>query len=374
MPEFIPYAKLNLIFSLKHEQMPELFKHHMLQPKVRGWLPYSVAALGTASSLFLFYELSHSMQAYLDFLKTLDAYLPWITLILGAGISILIAIIIRVAQLAGHRATVLKKMNEDLKKEITERINAEEVKQKLEVALLQGQKLQAIGTLAGGVAHDFNNILYAILGYVEMTREEVDKQSVTYKNLGKAMDAAHRGQELISRILSFSRRQHHNFEIINLKKTIEAALSLLRPTIPASVIIQFIPLTDINILGNQTQIHQVLVNIINNAVDAMESEGVIQIKMTLIQKNDPFLKQFPKTYPQNYCKLEITDTGHGMDQQMMERIFEPFFTTKEVGKGTGLGLSIVHSIIKEHLGEINVISQLGHGTTFMILLPEHITM
>src|SRR5262249_19737448 len=153
---------------------------------------------------------------------------------------------------------ILNQINEDLKKEIADRVSAEEVQQKLEIALLQGQKLQAIGTLAGGIAHDFNNLLYAIIGYVEMSREDVPKDSITFNNLGKVLSAAHRGQELISRILSFSRRQQQQFDSINLRYTIEAVLSLLRPAIPASVSIIFEPQIDAMILGNQTQIHQVL--------------------------------------------------------------------------------------------------------------------
>ena len=286
-------------------------------------------------------------------------------------IFILIAALFRMAYLARMRAHILKQTNENLKNEIRDRIHIEETKQKLEVALLQGQKLQAMGTLAGGIAHDFNNILYAIIGYTEMARGDVEKNSLVHKNLGKIIDAAHRGQDLVSRILSFSRKQHHHFDPLNLKETIEAVLSLLRSTIPASVILHFHPV-EVTILGNQTQIHQVLVNLINNAVDAMDGEGTLNIQMCHIPAGDSFLKQFPDTLQKNYCKIELSDTGHGMDQYTMDRIFEPFFTTKQVGKGTGLGLSIVHSIIKEHQGEITVVSQLGHGSTFVILLPEYL--
>lgn len=324
------------------------------------WLPYLIAGIGVIFSFLLWYMLKYD-----------EIYHPWLVLIFGISASILLAITIGIAKIAHERLVTLKQINEDLKKEIGDRINAEEIKQKLEIALLQGQKLQAMGTLAGGIAHDFNNILYAVIGYVEMSREDVAKDSLTYKNLGKVLEAAHRGQELVSRILAFSRRQHHQFDTLNLKSNIEAALALLRPTIPASVMIQFEPTFDAAILGNQTQIHQVLVNLINNAVDAMDGEGTITIHLDPVPEGDPLLKQFPQTGEQNYCKIEITDTGHGMDQHTMERIFEPFYTTKEVGKGTGLGLSIVHSIIKEHQGEITVTSQLGHGTTFIILLPQY---
>jgi signal transduction histidine kinase len=338
----------------------------------RLWLSYLVAAILALSSIFLWYVLWQHLDAFMESLQESHKYIPWIVLVVGLCISILVGGIIRVGQLAWQRTRSLNHSNDNLKKEIQERIHAEETKQKLEVALLQGQKLQAMGTLAGGIAHDFNNILYAIIGYVEMAREDVEKDSLIYKNLGKVLEGSHRGQELIARILSFSRRQHHQFNEINLHTTLEAALSLLRPTIPASVMIHFNakegPST---ILGNQTQIHQVLVNLINNAVDAMDGEGSININLSKVLASDELLKQFPGNVPQDYFMIEISDTGHGIDQQTMERMFEPFFTTKEVGKGTGLGLSIVHTIIKEHHGEIIVNSQLGHGTTLTILLPEY---
>lgn len=297
-------------------------------------------------------------------------WIPYFIAAITALILILITALIRMTYLARMRAHILKQTNENLKNEIRDRIHIEETKQKLEVALLQGQKLQAIGTLAGGIAHDFNNILYAIMGYTEMAREDVEKNSLLYQNLGKIMDAGHRGQDLVARILSFSRKQHHHFDVLNLREAIDAALALLKPTIPTSVVLNFHPV-DVTILGNQTQIHQVLVNLINNAVDAMEGEGTLDIHMSHVAANDPFLKQFPDTLQKNYCKLEISDTGHGMDQSTMDRIFEPFFTTRQVGKGTGLGLSIVHTIIEEHEGEITVKSQLGHGSTFIVLLPEY---
>lgn len=337
------------------------------------WLPYLVAGFGIIISFLLWhFILWHHIEAYLNALMPYKSYLSWLVLLLGISFSIIVGAVIRIIQLDYQRTSLLNQIQTSLKKEIAERMHAEESKQKLEVALLQGQKLQAIGTLAGGIAHDFNNILYAIIGYTEILREDEDKNSLKYKNLGRILEATQRGRELIARILAFSRKQHHEFDILDLNQTIEAALALLRPTIPASVVIQFEKNHDISIVGNQTQIHQVLVNIINNAVDAMEGEGTITIRTSHLPLDDPLLKQLTKTSGEKYCKLEISDTGHGMDQPTMERVFEPFFTTKEVGKGSGLGLSIVHSIIKEHQGEILIHSQLGHGTTFTILLPESV--
>ncbi len=335
-------------------------------------LPLFIAGMGIGLSFVVSFSISYNLKQYDEFITQLQPYLPWLALISGIAISILFALVVRMTQTAHLRTQSLNEMNLNLKKEITERMSAEDTKQKLEVALLQGQKLQAMGNLAGGIAHDFNNLLYAIIGYVEMAREDVDKGSVVYANLGKVLEASHRGQELVSRILSFSRKQHHEFSSLNLKTTIEAALALLQPTIPASVMIHFdCTAVTPEILGNQTQLHQVLVNLINNAVDAMDGEGNIAIHLTEVPADDPYLKQFPDIQKKVYSKIEIRDSGHGMDQHTMERIFDPFFTTKEVGKGTGLGLSIVHNIIKEHAGEITVTSQLGIGTSFIILLPEH---
>jgi signal transduction histidine kinase len=145
---------------------------------------------------------------------------------------------------------------------------------------------------------------------------------------------------------------------------------LLKPTIPASVVINFKDnlKDDFVILGDQTRLHQIVVNLINNAVDAMDGEGTVTITLSVIKAQDQLLRQFPDS---RYCKIEIRDTGHGMDQTTLGRIFEPFFTTKEVGKGTGLGLATVHTTVKEHQGEILVTSQLDTGTTFTLLLPEY---
>ncbi|MES2217035.1 MAG: ATP-binding protein [Pseudomonadota bacterium] len=314
-----------------------------------------------------------SVQPTAKLTSVLRTGLPAVALVLGFCIAVLFAITTRLAQLARQRARSLDKTNIELKIEIAERKAAETSKQRLEKAMLQGQKLQAIGTLAGGIAHDFNNLLYAIIGYVEMSREDVAKDSLIYNNLGKVLEASHRGRELISRILAFSRRQVHEFQSISLKSTIESVLALLMPTVPASVAIDFHSGidNDFMIYGDPTRLHQVIVNLVNNAVDAMDEDGTVIIKASVIASTDELLQQFPDIHHGNYCKIEIIDSGHGMDRNTTDRIFEPFFTTKEVGKGTGLGLATVHTIVKEHNGEILVQSQLGEGTTFIILIPEY---
>lgn len=342
----------------------------------RDWLnlvlPYLTTLIGVLLSFLVFHNLIN--RSLIPLIGKLEETLPWVVLILGVLLAILLGLAVRLIQLARFRGQSYEIVNKDFKKEIIERIRAEKTKQKLEKALLQGQKLQAIGTLASGIAHDFNNILYAITGYVEMVREDLQTESLAYKNLGKVIEASKRGQELVGRILAFSRRGHHEFNTICLQNTIEGALSLLKPAIPASVTINY--KNKLNkkcfILGNQTQLHQILVNIINNAVDAMEGEGTVDISLTIISPKDELLQQFPKIKNVNYCQIDIADTGYGMDQTILGRMFEPFFTTKEVGKGTGLGLATVHSIMKEHHGEILVESKLGHGTIFTLLLPEHI--
>ncbi len=318
----------------------------------RRWLANIIAIFGIFLTFFLCFFLQNPKILILT---------------IGISISLLAGMMARLVQVTKSRNQAYKRFHNEL----TERIKVEESKQKLEIALLQGQKLQAIGTLSGGIAHDFNNLIYAIKGYVEMAREDLPKDSLIYKNLGKVLEAAERGQELIARILAFGRqRQQYEFQTLHLKSVLESAISLLKPTIPSSVAIQLMDISDeLLLFGDQTELHQVIVNIINNAVDAMNGEGVIIIKITHVSAKDDYLLQFPNIIHSDYCKIDISDTGHGMDQTTMERIYEPFFTTKEVGKGTGLGLSTVHTIIKEHHGEISVTSQLGQGSTFTLLLP-----
>lgn len=342
-----------------------------VETKNRSWIPYIIFVIGTTISAAVFVYFYYDYDDYLEkIIPTIDDHFSWISFTLCQGLTVMIALIVGFAEQSRHRAIKLAKANEDLMREIEERLMAEKAKQTMEAAMMQGQKLQAMGTLAGGIAHDFNNLLYAIIGYVEMARDDTPEDSKIHANLGKVLEASHRGQDLVSRILTFSRRQQHQFDAIDLKQTIEAVLGLLKPTIPASVELDCNLDIDCHVLGNKTKIHQVFVNLITNAVDAMDGEGNIRIHASMLDKDDPEITNNPDLKPQSYCKITIEDTGHGIPKEKLNRIFEPFYTTKEVGKGTGLGLSIVHTIIKEHEGNISVNSEIGQGTTFVILLPE----
>src|SRR3990167_1519736 len=175
-------------------RLPPAAEIHPPKRVVSALLPYIIAVIGSTVSFIIWHKLTYgefSDRVIIFLAKSL----PWIALGIGLAITLLCAAAIRLSQLMRQHAASLSLVNEDVKKEIAERIKVEETKQKLEIALLQGQKLQAIGTLAGGIAHDFNNILYAIIGYVEMTREEEDKNSIKYNNLGKVLEATKRGQE-----------------------------------------------------------------------------------------------------------------------------------------------------------------------------------
>ncbi len=333
----------------------------------RRWHYWALLMGAAITLLFGYFLLS------ISFTDTVaKAVLPWALFIAYLTILVLCAAIVYLSHLLKERSVTRSFIAKEAKKELAERLEAERAKQKLEVALLQGQKLQAIGTLAGGIAHDFNNLLYAIKGFTEMSRDDVEQNTLVYNNLGRILEAVQRAQELVSRILTFGRREQPTEKVpVHIQSIIEGALGLLRPTIPTSVMINLIGLSDdFVILGNQTQLHQVIVNIIINAVDAMEGEGTITIKLSHFSPGDDYLKQFSEINDTPYCKIEISDSGHGMDNLTMERIFEPFYTTKEVGKGTGLGLAMVHSIIHRHQGKITVSSQLGKGTIFTIALPE----
>jgi PAS domain S-box-containing protein len=241
----------------------------------------------------------------------------------------------------------------------------------LETRLQQSQKMESIGTLAGGIAHDFNNILFPIIGYTEMLLMDAPVGSENRDSLEEIFKEAMRASDLVRLILTFSRQSLQELKPIRVPPILKEALKLLRSSIP--VTIEFHQKIDDNcgiIMGDPTQIHQVIMNLCTNAYHAMQEEGgdlEVELKEIELEVDDEIEGSDIKPGP--YIRLTVSDTGHGMDNEVLERIFEPYYTTKEEGKGTGLGLSVVHGIIKAHNGDIRVYSEPGKGTVFHIYLP-----
>jgi PAS domain S-box-containing protein len=241
---------------------------------------------------------------------------------------------------------------------------------RLEVQLLQAQKMEAVGTLTGGIAHEFNNMLTTIIGYGKLLYEEMIADDPLKHNVEMIIASSDRAANLIQSLLTFSREQIIKLMPVNLHKIVKKVEKLLLRVIDEDIELKVI-LTDKDLVVNvdSGQIEQVLINLATNARDAMPGGGCLTISTELVELDEEYLKRYNYGKPGEYALISVTDTGAGMDSRTRERIFEPFFTTKEVGKGTGLGLSMVYGIIKQHNGYINVYSELGKGTTFKIYLP-----
>ena len=238
-------------------------------------------------------------------------------------------------------------------------------------AFHHSHKMEALGRLAGGIAHDFNNILSAILGYGEMTQEDLPKESVPYQNLERLLKAGHRARDLVQQILAFSRQRQQRHAPVRIPSIIHEVLELLRVSLPATIELrQHIDPTCGAVLADPTQLHQVIMNLCTNATHAMsEQGGVLAIDLAAVELDADLVAT--KDVPQGrYAQITVRDTGCGMSPETMERIFDLFFTTKAIGKGTGLGLAMVHGIVKSHGGMVTVASELGKGTTFDVFLPR----
>lgn len=299
------------------------------------------------------------------------SYLPTLILFSGLFLALLLMVITRLTLLIQIRAKQLRIINEKLNQEIVKREEAEVSRRKLEGALQQSQKMQAIGTLAGGIAHDFNNILFSILGYTSLAQEDVSKDSVTYRNLGKVVEACKRGKDLVSRILAFSGKRSHHFTKLSLIDVVGSALELAKPGFKPEVnVVAKAGVKRARIVGDATQLQQVIVNLVNNAMHAIDNHGDIEIDIQKIKVDREFQELHPNLKQKRYFLLTVKDSGKGIEAETLSRVFEPFFTTKDVDQGTGLGLSTAHGIIGEHQGEIAVESEVGQGTMFSIWLPE----
>ena len=253
--------------------------------------------------------------------------------------------------------------------DVTSCKEAEQDKEMVVRQLRQAQKMEALGTLAGGVAHEFNNILAVILGYTEMAVDDVPEWSRTRANLAEVVKAAHRAKDVVQQILAFSRKSEQQLVRVAPGRIVDGAMTLVRASLPSSIkVVQRIDPACGTIAADSTQFHQALINLCLNATHAMEEKGgELTVGLDNVVLETP--NGGPCLPPGRYVRLTVRDTGCGMDQATRERLFEPFFTTKEIGKGTGMGLAVVHAIVESHGGSIVVDSLPGKGSEFQLFFP-----
>jgi PAS domain S-box-containing protein len=242
---------------------------------------------------------------------------------------------------------------------------------KLERELHQAQKMESVGRLAGGVAHDFNNMLGVILGHAELALLQVDSAQPAYVNLHEIQKAAHRSAKLVRQLLAFARKQTISPKVLDINETVESMLSMVRRLIGEDIELLWKPGIDVwSVKVDPTQIDQILANLCVNARDAIAGVGKVVIETGNVSFDETSYREHAEVPPGDFVLLAVNDTGCGMEKQVLDKLFEPFFTTKEVGKGTGLGLATVYGIVKQNNGFIEVQSEPGRGTTFRIYLPR----
>ncbi len=271
--------------------------------------------------------------------------------------------------LVALRTTELEEKNKELLEEFEGRKNAEGEKRRIESQLAQTQRIEALDRFAGGIAHDLNNLLYPIIINVEELLSDEPLDSSRHDILDLTLKAAYRQRDLVKKILSFGRRSDQMLHSIKIKPLLEDSIDFLRSTLPSTIEIRYQAneVSDL-IMGDSTQIQQVIMNIFQNAADAMElKNGMIDVGIA-----NTYLETIQAHHTLqagDYVVITVRDTGQGMKPDVMNRVFEPFFTTKDVGKGTGMGLAVAHGIVKSHGGAITVESKYGKGSLFTVYLP-----
>ena len=254
--------------------------------------------------------------------------------------------------------------------DITERKSAEQEKENLRSQLLHAQKMEAIGTLAGGVAHDFNNILQVALGYSELLLAGKTARDPDYDDLQKIYHAARSGADLVRNLLTFSRKVEPKPVPMDFNSQVQKVEKLLYRIIPRMIDIRLELADDLKRTNaDPGQIEQIIMNLSVNARDAMGGSGSLTFRTENVTLGEEYCKLNVEAKPGDYVLLSVSDTGHGMDKETLQHIFEPFYTTKELGRGTGLGLAMVYGIVKQHRGHIGCYSEIGKGTTLKIYLP-----
>lgn len=249
--------------------------------------------------------------------------------------------------------------------DITERV-------KLESQLRQSHKMESVGRLAGGVAHDFNNMLGVILGHAELAMDDTHPDDARHTHLSQILQAAQRSADITRQLLAFARKQTISPKILDFNEAVAGLLNMLRRLIGEDIDLSWQSASGVwPVRMDPAQIDQILANLCVNARDAIKGVGRITIETGTMSFDEDYCDDHPGFLPGDYVMLAVSDNGRGMDKETLDKLFEPFFTTKEMGKGTGLGLSMVYGIVKQNNGFINVYSEPGKGTTFRIYLPRH---
>jgi len=263
-------------------------------------------------------------------------------------------------------------MDVTVAKETEDRIRcAQAERERLEQRLRQAEKMEAVGRLAGGIAHDFNNVLAGVFAYGEMIFEETPEDSPLKRYAKNVLTAATRGRALVEQILAFSRSQLGKRVPVDVTHVVAETLELLRGCLPANIGLESsAPVLPLIVIGDATQLHQVVMNVCSNAIQAMSETGTLRVALEAADLSAERALSHGTLGPGRYVRLTIQDSGSGMDQATLARIFEPFFTTKEIGRGTGLGLSLVYAIVTDAGGAIDVRSALEQGSTFTIYLAR----
>jgi signal transduction histidine kinase/CheY-like chemotaxis protein len=259
-------------------------------------------------------------------------------------------------------------------RDITERKRVDEEREQLQAQLNQSQKMESVGRLAGGVAHDFNNMLGAILGYTELGLQGISAADPIHGTLTDIQKAAQRSVNLTRQLLAFARKQTVAPKLLDLNETIEGTIKMLQRLIGEHIELSWLPGRDLGpVRMDPSQIEQLLANLCVNARDAIHDTGKIIIETGTVTLDETFCAAHVGFTPGKYVLLTVSDDGCGMETETLSHLFEPFFTTKEVGKGTGLGLATVYGIVKQNNGFIDTYSEPCLGTTFKIYLPRYAT-
>jgi PAS domain S-box-containing protein len=254
--------------------------------------------------------------------------------------------------------------------DITALRRAEEEKKQLEAKLRRAQKLESIGTLAGGIAHDFNNILSSVIGFTELSLDEVENETVLKENLQEVYAAGIRAKDLVRQILTFARQSDEELKPIHIDTIAKEVIKFIRSSIPTTIEIEHHIESHSPIMGNSTQVHQILMNLCTNAAYAMQDRGgILELTLKDVVIDGASTPNNSGLKPGSYIEIKVSDTGTGIPAEIIDSIFTPYFTTKPPGEGTGMGLSMVHGIVESYAGRITVESEMEKGSIFKIYLP-----